>query len=66
MIGLIAYAQATWFTSPNHDCAPVMFVGVGKSLMAERILSDGDTPYVVIFNPAKSCVSTKFGLFFIN
>ena len=26
MIGLMAYAQVTWFTSPNHDGALVMFV----------------------------------------
>ena len=59
MIGLIAYVQTTWFTSPNHDHAPVMFVGVWKPVMAGRMLSDGDTPYRVIFNPAKSILSLQ-------
>ena len=67
MIGLIAYVQTTWFTSPNHDYAPVMFVGVWKPVMAGRMLSDGDTPYRVIFNPAKSILSLQnLNFFFIN
>ena len=56
MIGPIEYAQETWLTKPNHERAPVISVGLGKSLMAVRIFSDGAVPVGVIESPAKSTV----------
>ena len=48
MMGAREYAQATWLTSPNHDLAPVMFLGVGKSRMAVISFSEGVMPVGVI------------------
>ena len=57
IILLVAKAQDTWLTKPNQDLAPWRFLGVGKSLIAERISSEGDIPFEVIFRPANFTVS---------
>ena len=45
---------ATCSTSPQNDLAPVMLVGLGKSLMASSIFSLGFIPCSVTLNPRKS------------
>ena len=59
IMGLMAYAHATWFTSPNQDLAPAMSLGTGKSVMADRMDSDGAIPVCVSFRPAKMTVSLQ-------
>ena len=44
--------------SPNHERAPVMFVGVGKFLMASKICFIGLIPDWVSVKPAKSTSSS--------
>ena len=56
-MGPIEYAQAAWFTNPNHDRASVIFVGVGKSLIAEKSLLEGVMPVELIISPANSTTS---------
>ena len=56
IIRLRANAYATWLTIPNHDRMSVMFVGVGKSLIAARVLPVGLKPVDVTSNPANSTV----------
>lgn len=51
MVRYSEYAQATWFTNPNHDLAPVMSTRTETSLMALRIVAGGAGPGVVIENP---------------
>ena len=58
-MGLMAYAHATWFTSPNQDLVPVISLGTGKSVMADRMDSDGAIPVCVSFRPAKMTVSLQ-------
>ena len=58
-MGLMAYAHATWFASPNQDLAPVMSLGTGMSVMADRMDSDGTIPACVSFRPAKMTVSLQ-------
>ena len=57
--GLIAYAQETWLTSPNQDLAEVKLVGVGKSFIADNIVSDGLTPSVVTVKPENHAISQQ-------
>ena len=49
MILLNQYAHVTWLTKPNHDLAPVKSLGIGKSLVADKMLSDRVIPDSVIF-----------------
>ena len=53
------YAQAIWFTSPNQDWALVRSVGLWKLFIAERIWSEGATPFGVKLRPANSTVSLQ-------
>ena len=59
MIGLVEYAHAIWFTSPNHDLAFVRSVGFGKFLIVDNIWLDGAIPVGVNFSPANSTVSLQ-------
>ena len=56
IIGRKEYSHATCLTSPNQECATVMFCGMGKSFIAVKILSVGVIPFGVIFNPVNSTV----------
>ena len=56
MISLNECDHATSLTKPNHDLAPLRSLGVGKSLVADKMLSDGVIPNDVIFKPAKMMV----------
>ena len=42
------YAQAIWFTKPNHDRPPVMSLDTGNSLIAAIIFGVGVIPSGVI------------------
>lgn len=57
----------TWFTSPNQDLMPVIFVGVGKWRIASVILFVGLILSSVTKNPANSTsISAKWNLSELN
>ena len=58
-LGLMTYAQKTCLTSPNQVLAEVKLVGVGKSFIADNIVSDGLTPSIVTVKPANSAISQQ-------
>ena len=57
IIGLVEYSQPFWFTKPNHDRAPVMSLGTGKSLIAVSFFGEGDIRSGVVSKPTNSMLS---------
>ena len=49
MISLNEWAHVTGLTRPTQDLAPVMSLGVGKSLISDKMLSEGAIHDGVIF-----------------
>ena len=56
MIPLTERAQATWFTKPNKDWAPVISCGTQKYESTERMLLEGVIPDSVSLRPVKVTV----------
>ena len=54
IVEAIEKAYATWLTKPNQARTSVMFLGVGKPVMASRYFCDGLTSDGVMVNPANS------------
>ena len=65
IISFLEKKWATCSTSPQKDLAPVMLVGLGKSLMASSIFSLGLMPSSVTLNPRKSISLCPYCSFFM-
>ena len=66
MISLNEYAHVTWLTKPNHDLASVRSLGVVKSLIPDKMLSDGVNADGVIVKQEKVSLLTKLKFFVID